>query len=85
MPLCRPAALRAARDVIQGPHPFVGDIARLLDRTSNPADLIDEIIQLGLDLLADLVEGCVDMDAIDALITRGAPGGLPALPPGDSR
>ena len=41
--------------------------------------------QARLDLLADLVEGCVDMDAIDALITRGAPGGLPVLPPGDSR
>lgn len=41
--------------------------------------------QARLDLLADLVEACVDMDAVDALITSGAPSGLPILPPGDSR
>jgi adenosylcobyric acid synthase len=41
--------------------------------------------QARLDLLADLVEACLDMDAIDALINDGAPSGLPILPPGDSR
>ena len=38
-----------------------------------------------LDVLADLIEAHVDMDAIDSLINSGAPTGLPILPPGDSR
>jgi adenosylcobyric acid synthase len=41
--------------------------------------------QARLDLLADLVEQCVDMAAVDNLINDGAPSGLPVLPPGDSR
>ncbi|WP_211765785.1 cobyric acid synthase [Kutzneria sp. CA-103260] len=35
-----------------------------------------------LDLLGDLVEEHLDTDALLALIERGAPGGLPVLPPG---
>jgi len=35
-----------------------------------------------LDLLGDLVERHIDTDALLALIERGAPGGLPVLPPG---
>jgi len=35
-----------------------------------------------LDLLGDLVEQHIDTDALLALIERGAPGGLPVLPPG---
>jgi adenosylcobyric acid synthase len=34
-----------------------------------------------LDLLADLVEAHLDTDALEELITRGAPAGLPVVPP----
>ncbi|KRF25079.1 cobyric acid synthase [Phycicoccus sp. Soil803] len=67
-------------------HALLGEVAARVGRPHTASGVSFEAArQARLDLLADLVEGCVDMDAIDALITRGAPGGLPALPPGDSR
>lgn len=38
-----------------------------------------------LDLLGDLVEEHLDVDALLGLARRGAPAGLPVLPPGDRR
>jgi len=38
-----------------------------------------------LELLADLVEEHLDVEAIAALATDGVPAGLPLLPPGASR
>ena len=67
-------------------HALLGEVAESVGRPHPASGVSFEAArQARLDLLADLVEGCVDMDAIDALITRGAPGGLPVLPPGDSR
>jgi len=38
-----------------------------------------------LDLLGDLVEEHLDVDALLDLAHRGAPAGLPVLPPGSER
>jgi adenosylcobyric acid synthase len=38
-----------------------------------------------LDLLGDLVEEHLDVDALLDLATHGAPASLPVLPPGDRR
>ena len=67
-------------------HALLGEVAESVGRPHPASGVSFEAArQARLDLLADLVEECVDMDAIDVLITRGAPGGLPVLPPGDSR
>jgi adenosylcobyric acid synthase len=67
-------------------HALLCEVAESVGRPYTASGVSFEAArQARLDLLADLVEGCVDMDAVDALITTGAPSGLPILPPGDSR
>ena len=67
-------------------HALLGEVAASVGRPYAASGVSFEAArQARLDLLADLVEGCVDMDAIDSLIANGAPSRLPILPPGDSR
>jgi adenosylcobyric acid synthase len=67
-------------------HKLLGEVAAAVGRPYAASGVSFGAARQGrLDLLADLVEACVDMDAIDALINDGAPSGLPMLPPGDSR
>jgi len=44
--------------------------------------LFEDVRQARLDLLGDVVADSLDTEAVMALITRGAPVGLPFVPPG---
>ncbi len=63
---------------------FLAEVARLAGRSFTPAGDISfaAVRAARLDALADLVAAHLDMDAVCRLIERGAPPGLPALPPG---
>jgi adenosylcobyric acid synthase len=65
---------------------FLTEVAAAVGRTYAPSGVSFEASRRArLDLLADLVEKHVDVEAITALISHGPPGELPVLPPGDSR
>ena len=67
-------------------HSLLREVAAWVGRPHTASGVSFEAArQARLDLLADLVEECLDMDAIDTLINEGAPSGLPVLPPGDAR
>lgn len=62
---------------------LLADVARRCGRDWLPGDRgFEEVRQARLDLLADLVAEHLDTAAVTALITGGAPAGLPFVPPG---
>jgi adenosylcobyric acid synthase len=65
-------------------HGFLAEVAARAghDRTASGV-VFAERREARLDLLADLVEEHLDVDALLDLARSGAPAGLPALPPGD--
>ena len=65
---------------------FLTEVAAAVGRTYAPSGVSFEASRRArLDVLADLVEKHVDVEAITALISHGPPAELPVLPPGDSR
>ncbi|MCW2877436.1 MAG: hypothetical protein JWQ95_1536 [Sphaerisporangium sp.] len=63
---------------------FLADVASKAGRDFVPASDVSfaGLRETHLDALGDLIERNVDADALLALIEKGAPAGLPALPPG---
>jgi adenosylcobyric acid synthase len=62
---------------------FLGEVAARAGHHRSPSDVVfAERREARLDLLADLVEEHLDLDALLGLATDGAPEGLPVLPPG---
>ncbi|MBO9522296.1 MAG: cobyric acid synthase [Nocardioidaceae bacterium] len=65
---------------------FLDQVAEAVGRTREPSAVVfAERRDARLDLLGDLVEEHLDVDALLALAREGAPAGLPILPPGDAR
>jgi len=65
---------------------FLGEVARAVGKERTPSDVVFEARrEARLDLLGDLVEEHLDVDALLDLARDGAPAGLPLLPPGSSR
>jgi len=65
---------------------FLAEVARLLGRTRAPSQVrFEEAREHRLDLLGDLVEQHLDVDALLELASSGAPADLPVLPPGATR
>jgi len=65
---------------------FLGEVARLTGHLWEPSGVsFAAARERRLELLADLVEEHLDVEAIAALATDGVPAGLPLLPPGASR
>ncbi len=65
---------------------FLDAVAAAVGRSRTPSGVCFAAArQARLDLLADLLEKHVDVDALTALVVAGAPTGLPVLPPGDRR
>jgi adenosylcobyric acid synthase len=65
---------------------FLADVAARAGRTRTPSTVVfAERREARLDLLADLVEQHLDVDALLDLARSGAPAGLPILPPGATR
>jgi adenosylcobyric acid synthase len=65
---------------------FLAEVAACVGRTRSPSGVVfAERREARLDLLGDLVEQHLDVDALLELARSGAPAGLPLLPPGDQR
>jgi adenosylcobyric acid synthase len=65
---------------------FLADVASRAGRTRAPSEVVfAERRERRLDLLGDLVEEHLDVDALLDLARRGVPAGLPLLPPGSER
>jgi adenosylcobyric acid synthase len=65
---------------------FLADVAARAGRMRHPSGVVfAERREARLDLLGDLVEEHLDVDALVDLATSGAPAGLPLLPPGATR
>jgi adenosylcobyric acid synthase len=65
---------------------FLAEVAARAGRTREPSGVVfAERRERRLDLLGDLVEEHLDVDALLDLAHRGAPAGLPVLPPGSER
>jgi adenosylcobyric acid synthase len=65
---------------------FLAEVAARAGRSRPPSDVVfAERREARLDLLGDLVEQHLDVDALLDLARRGAPAGLPVLPPGAGR
>jgi len=65
---------------------FLTEVAAYAGRAWTPSTVsFPAAREARLDLLGDLVEAHLDVDALLDLVTHGAPAGLPALPPGASR
>jgi adenosylcobyric acid synthase len=65
---------------------FLGEVAACSGRTRAPSGVVfAERREARLDLLGDLVEEHLDVDALLTLAEHGAPAGLPVLPPGVGR
>lgn len=64
---------------------FLAAAAAAVGRTFEPGASFPAARQARLDLVADLIEAHVDVDALLDLIDGGPPAGLPILPPGDAR
>lgn len=65
---------------------FLAEVARLAGHAWAPSGVsFPEARDRRLDLLGDLVEHHLDVDALLDLARSGAPAGLPVLPPGDRR
>ena len=65
---------------------FLVEVAAALGRTHTPSGVsFGAAREARIDLLADLIEKHVDVDALVTLIAQGVPADLPILPPGDSR
>jgi adenosylcobyric acid synthase len=65
---------------------FLAEVSALVGRDRGPSGVSFAAARLArLDLLADLIEKHVSVDALTTLITSGAPDGLPVLAPGDRR
>jgi len=65
---------------------FLAEVAAIAGRTWTPSTVSFPVArEARLELLADLVEAHLDVDALLDLVSHGAPVGLPALPPGASR
>lgn len=65
---------------------FLGEVARLTGHVWTPSGVsFLAARERRLDLLGDLVEHHVDVDALLDLARSGPPAGLPVLPPGDRR
>ncbi|MEU5989218.1 cobyric acid synthase [Spirillospora sp. NPDC047418] len=63
---------------------FLADVARHAQRDFTPAPDVSfqKLREATLDALGDLVEEHMDTDALWRIIEKGAPGGLPVVPPG---
>jgi adenosylcobyric acid synthase len=62
---------------------FLGEVAARAGHHRSPSDVVCAARrEARLDLLADLVEEHLDLDALLGLATQGVPEGLPVLPPG---
>jgi len=62
---------------------YLTEVAASAGRGWEPGTaLFEDVRQARLDLLGDVVADSLDTEAVVALITRGAPGGLPFVPPG---
>jgi len=62
---------------------YLTEVAAAAGRSWEPGTaLFEDVRQARLDLLADVVADSLDTEAVVALITRGAPVGLPFVPPG---
>lgn len=65
---------------------LLGEVASMVGRVRAPSGVsFAAARQARLDLLADLLENHVDVEALTGLISDGPPIGLPVLAPGDSR
>ena len=65
---------------------FLAEVAARVGRVREPSGvLFAERREARLDLLGDLVEQHLDVEALLDLATTGAPAGLPLLPPGAGR
>jgi adenosylcobyric acid synthase len=65
---------------------FLSEVAAAVGRPRTPSGVVfAQRRQARIDLLADLVERHVDVDALLELVADGPPSGLPLLPPGDTR
>ena len=65
---------------------FLSEVARLTGHVWEPSGVsFAAARERRLELLADLVEEHLDMDAIHALALDGAPTNVPVLPPGTQR
>ena len=65
---------------------FLVEVAAAVGRSHSPSGVsFQSARQARIDLLADLIDKHVDVDALVTLIDQGVPTGLPILPPGDSR
>jgi adenosylcobyric acid synthase len=65
---------------------FLTEVAQLAGRSWTPSDVSFPVARAQrLDLLGDMVEQHLDVDALLALALAGAPAGLAVLPPGDRR